>query len=96
MVRTNSIEIALGTELQFFEMVNVNSSNMRNHNLSFLDERHLLLMFICAHCPFVKYLENEISKLEKEISNHVQIIAISSNDVLNYPDDSPENLKNQA
>ena len=41
-------------------MINTNSSNQENYNLTKLDDRHLLLMFICAHCPFVKYIENYI------------------------------------
>lgn len=56
-----------------------------------------LIMFICNHCPFVKHLNSEISKLAKEYKNKgVSIIAISSNDVENYPEDSPEKMKELA
>ena len=96
MVKTKSISIPLGTKLPEFKMLNVNSNKINSFNISFLDERHLLIMFICAHCPFVKYIEDEISRLAKEIEDYVQIIAVSSNDANTYPDDSPENLKNQA
>ena len=96
MVKTTSISIPLGTKLPEFKMLNVNTNTIKPFNISFLDERHLLIMFICAHCPFVKYIENEISRLAKEIEDCVQIIAVSSNDAKNYPDDSPENLKNQS
>lgn len=96
MVRTSSNFIPLGSSLCEFEMLNTNSIPMGKYNFSCLDERHLLIMFICAHCPFVKYLESAISTFTKEIELSVQTIAISSNDIKNYPEDSPENLKNQA
>jgi len=60
MVRTNSMVLELGFQLPNFEMLNANSPNnqyFKSHNL---DNRHLLLMFICAHCPFVKYIENKL------------------------------------
>jgi len=53
-------------------------------------------MFICAHCPFVKYIESQIFTLSKEIENTVQTVAISSNDIVTHPSDSPENLRLQA
>ena len=96
MVRTNSMFLELGFQLPFFKMLNANSSNNEEYNSSYLDNRHLLLMFICAHCPFVKYIENQISILSNDIKNDVQIIAVSSNDILTHPSDSPGNLKKQA
>jgi len=96
MVRTNSMLLELGFQLPSFEMLNANSSNNEYFNSQNLDNRHLLVMFICAHCPFVKYIENQISKLSKEIDKTVQTVAISSNDIVTHPSDSPENLKLQA
>lgn len=96
MVKTRSSYLPLGTKLPQFEMLNVNSEKMETFNFSTLKERNLLIIFMCAHCPFVKYVENEISKITLEIQDYVQTIAVSSNDVLNYPDDSPVNLRNQA
>ena len=50
-----------------------------------------LIMFICNHCPFVKHVNAGIVQLAKDYQEHgVSFIAISSNDVENYPDDSPE------
>ncbi len=51
-------------------------------------------MFICNHCPFVKHVNDEIVRLCNDY--HVTgfgFVAINSNDVENYPDDSPENMK---
>tara|TARA_B100000073_G_C23734815_1_gene571867 strand:- start:347 stop:940 length:594 start_codon:yes stop_codon:yes gene_type:complete len=96
MVRTNSNFVALGSLLKEFNLVNVNSANKENYNYASLDDRHLLIMFICAHCPYVKFLEDSISKLSKSINDSVQIVAISSNDITTYPEDSPDQLAKQA
>ena len=96
MVRTNSMLLELGFQLPDFKMLNVNSSNNENFSSTNLDNRHLLLMFICAHCPFVKYIENQISIMSKDIETSVQTIAVSSNDINTHPSDSPPNLKKQA
>ena len=96
MVKTNSMFLELGTQLPSFELINTNSSNQENYNLTKLDDRHLLLMFICAHCPFVKYIENYISVLSIDIEDKVQTIAVSSNDIVTHPSDSPDCLRNQA
>ena len=96
MVRTNSMVLELGFQLPNFEMLNANASKNEYFNSHNLDNRHLLLMFICAHCPFVKYIENQIFTLSKEIENTVQTVAISSNDIVTHPSDSPKNLRLQA
>jgi peroxiredoxin len=62
-----------------------------------LGKKALLVMFICQHCPFVKHVRQELAKLGKDYADRgLQIIAISANDVANYPDDSPEKLKAMA
>ena len=55
-----------------------------------------VIMFICNHCPYVKHVNSTISKISKKYFQEISFIAISSNDIVNYPDDSPENLKKQA
>tara|TARA_Y100001970_G_scaffold12893_1_gene14691 strand:+ start:8192 stop:8794 length:603 start_codon:yes stop_codon:yes gene_type:complete len=96
MVKTYSNSVALGSTLPTFNLFNTNSPTNENYSFSDLDERHLFIMFICAHCPFVKYVEPEISRICNEINNKFQVIAISSNDITTHPADSPENLKMQA
>ena len=96
MVKTNSLDIEIGTSLPNFELINANSLNNEKFSFSDLDDRHLFLMFICAHCPFVKHLEKQITELYMDFQDNVQIIAISSNDINTHPADSPENLINQA
>ena len=51
-------------------------------------------MFICNHCPFVKHVNHELVKLANDHTNRgIGFIAISANDVVNYPDDAPELMK---
>lgn len=56
-----------------------------------------LIMFICNHCPFVKHVQGELVKLALDYQpKGVSVIAINSNDVVNYPEDSPEKMKEVA
>lgn len=56
-----------------------------------------VIMFICNHCPFVKHVQSELVRLGEEYpAQGVSLVAISSNDVVNYPDDSPQNMKAMA
>jgi peroxiredoxin len=51
----------------------------------------LLVIFMCNHCPFVKHVLTEMVELVKEYqAKGVATVAINSNDVVNFPDDSPE------
>lgn len=56
-----------------------------------------VIMFICNHCPFVKHVNEALVKLANDYTaKGVKFIAISSNDVVSHPDDSPEKMKQQA
>jgi len=59
--------------------------------------RHgLLVMFVCVHCPYVKHVEEELARIGKDYKGRIAIAAVSSNDVLAYPQDGPEEMKQQA
>jgi thiol-disulfide isomerase/thioredoxin len=63
----------------------------------FADKPSLLVMFICNHCPYVKHVRAELARLGKDYeSSDLGIVAISSNDVQEYPSDSPEEMKAEA
>ena len=54
-------------------------------------------MFICNHCPFVVHINKEIVKIANQYNKiGVEFIAICSNDIKNYPQDSPEKMKKVA
>jgi len=53
-----------------------------------------VIMFICNHCPFVIHVNSELVNMANEYrSKGVSFIAISSNDVANYPDDDPDKMR---
>ena len=56
-----------------------------------------VIMFICNHCPYVKHVLEPLVKLANEYRPRgVSFVAISSNDVVNYPDDAPDKMKETA
>ena len=53
-----------------------------------------VIVFICNHCPYVKAIASRLKKDADELLEHsINTIAIMSNDVINYPDDSFDNMK---
>ena len=56
-------------------------------------ENGTLIMFICNHCPYVIHYHEELVKLAKDYLENINMIAISSNDIINYPQDSPSKMK---
>ena len=96
MALTPSNRLPLGTKAPDFELVNT----VNNQLVSLSDacgDNATLIMFICNHCPFVKHINTELSKLAKDyIAKGVNCIAISSNDIENYPDDAPHLMKENA
>ena len=57
-------------------------------------DKATVIMFICNHCPYVKHINEGLVQLANDyLPEGVTFIAISSNDVANYPQDSPEQMK---
>ena len=96
MVKTASTMLPLGTTAPEFQLSDVVSGKTISLD-TFADSQALLIMFICQHCPFVKHVQSELAKIGRDYSQQpLGIVAISANDVANYPDDSPEKLKQMA
>lgn len=56
-----------------------------------------VIMFICNHCPYVKHIESEVVKIANSYRDKgVRFVAISSNNVVKYPQDSPEKMRETA
>lgn len=56
-----------------------------------------VVMFICNHCPYVKLIEEDLAAFGRETQKlGVGVVAISSNDADNYPDDKPEAMAENA
>ncbi|MGB5668426.1 MAG: thioredoxin family protein [Maribacter sp.] len=96
MANTPSNMLPLGTKAPHFELLDTISD--KTLDLSIVKgEIGTLIMFICNHCPFVVHVNPEITKIAQEYqSKGISFIAISSNDVTNYPQDSPELMKETA
>lgn len=95
MARTPSTMLPLGTEAPDFSLPNIDGSTVSLSD--FADSPALVVAFVCNHCPFVKHLADEFAAFGNEYSEKgVAVVAISSNDVDNYPDDSPEKMAAEA
>jgi len=96
MAKTYSTMLALGTSAPEFDLPDVVTGRAITLR-SFKADKALLVMFICRHCPFVKHVQNELTRLGIDYRGRgVGIVAISANDVVNHPDDAPHHLKEMA
>ena len=92
----SSAMLPLGTQAPPFELRDVVSGQAYTLD-SFSNRTALLVMFICRHCPYVVHVEQELAKLGRDYRDtDLGIIAISSNDPIEYPDDAPPKLKEMA
>ncbi|MDX2046545.1 MAG: thioredoxin family protein [Chitinophagaceae bacterium] len=96
MARTPSLMVPLGKTASAFTL----RDTISNQNLSLQQlkgDKATLIMFICNHCPFVKHVNTELVKLCNDYQNKgIGFVAISSNDAIQYPDDSPLLMKETA
>jgi peroxiredoxin len=92
MSLTPSTMLPLGTTAVDFRLPDVVSG--KTYSLKdFADKKVLVVMFICQHCPYVQHIKKELAKLGRDYAKKdAAIVAISSNDADNYPDDSPKEL----
>lgn len=91
-----SIMLPLGTPAPPFALRDVVSGQTYSLH-SFSGKTALLVMFICRHCPYVIHVEQELAKIGRDYRDtSLGMIAISSNDPVNYPDDAPPRLKEMA
>ena len=92
MAQTPSNMLPLHTKAPEFYLPATNF----NQHFSFKEckgSKGTLVMFICNHCPFVLHVMEEIIKIANDYRvQGIGVVAISSNDVINYPQDSPENM----
>jgi len=83
--------LPLGVRAPKFELPNVSGGNVSSEDFS--GKKALLVMFISKHCPFVQHVVEELTRLGKDYAgSDLAVVAISSNDIENYPEDEPEQL----
>ncbi len=96
MVRTASTMLALGTPAPGFALPRVDDGR----TLALRDlagAPATLVIFMCAHCPYVKHVAPALATLAREYqARGVAVVGISSNDAAAYPEDAPEALAADA
>ncbi len=96
MARTPTVQLKLGYKAANFQLPNVVSGNLNSY-LDLKGENGTVVMFICNHCPFVVHVMDELIRIGNDYKDRgIGFVAISSNDVANYPDDAPEKMKELA
>lgn len=96
MARTPTFQIPLGYKAPKFNLPDVVSgSSLAYENVH--GQNGTVVMFICNHCPFVVHVMDQLIAIGREYREKgFGFVAISSNDVVNYPDDSPVKMKELA
>jgi peroxiredoxin len=94
MVAVNSTMLPLGTAAPDFQLPDTNGKRV---SLADFQGKPLLVMFICNHCPYVKHIRAGLAQFGRDyLPKGAAIVAISSNDVANYPQDGPDKMKLEA
>lgn len=97
MSLTPSNMLELQTTAPAFELPDVISGNVISLSEISSGKQGTVIMFICNHCPYVKHIQSELVRLTSDYKDKdVSFVAISSNDVENYPEDSPEFMLEEA
>lgn len=90
MAAVSSTMQALGSIAPNFKLPDVSAEN-KLVSLHDFNEKPVLVMFICNHCPYVIHLMDELVTLANKASdNGFSVVAISANDAQNYPQDGPQ------
>jgi peroxiredoxin len=83
--------LPLGTKAPSFRLPDTNGKMVSLED--FRGVPALLVVFMCNHCPYVKHIRGHFAELVKEYQKKgVRAVAINSNDVAGFPEDSPENM----
>lgn len=92
MSLTYSSMLDLGAKFPHFELKNVLDGNMYA-SLTLSNGKPSLIMIICNHCPYVIHYHEEIDRMNNDFGDAIDFVAISSNDIKNYPQDGPKQMK---
>ena len=88
----NAINHNFGWKAPDFKLLDISGEKMSLNEIS--GSNGTVIAFICNHCPYVIAIVERLSKEASELSKlSINTIAIMSNDVMQYPDDSYENMK---
>ena len=87
--------LPLGTRAPEFQLPDTNGKTVSQADLK--NAPALLVIFMCNHCPFVKHIRAGLAQLARDYQPRgLAMVGISSNDVANYPADSPAKMAEEA
>jgi peroxiredoxin len=88
---------ALGTPAPDFDLPDAAAGGTRVKLSDFRGRPALVVMFICNHCPYVKWVRAELARIGREYqAKGAAVVAINSNDIASHPDDAPEKMAEEA
>jgi peroxiredoxin len=91
MAAVKSTMLPLGTQAPDFHLPDTDGTMVALAD--FAAAPALLVMFICNHCPYVQHIREGLAAFAREYAGRgLAIVAINSNDVASYPEDSPANM----
>ncbi len=87
--------LALGTVAPGFRLPDTGGKTVSPAD--FKSAPALLVIFMCNHCPYVKHIRQGLAQLGRDYQpKGVAMVGINSNDVADYPADSPAKMKEEA
>jgi peroxiredoxin len=87
--------LPLGTRLPSFRLPDLDGRLVSPDDVR--DSQALLIAFICHHCPFVRHIRPEFARVCREYqSRGLAVIAINSNDIVEFPEDGPDGMRQEA
>mgnify|MGYP000058695149 CR=1 FL=1 len=96
MALTESNTFPIGTRAPEFKLIDVITEDYFTFEVC-KGEKGTVVLFICNHCPFVLHINDKIVELANTFQNKgIGFVAISSNDVMRYPQDSPGMMRIHA
>jgi peroxiredoxin len=93
MALTESTMVKLGSDAPYFDLPDTNGKNI---TIDTFEADALIVIFTCNHCPYAKAVEDRLVNLGNDYKGRTDFVLISSNDIENYPADSPEKMAEKA
>lgn len=92
MAATHSNMMPLGTIAPDFALPDTMTGTMKTLQ-ELKGEKGTVIMFICNHCPYVLHVKDQLIEIAKQYAEKgISTVAISANDIVNYPQDAPDKM----
>jgi len=93
MAATESNMMPLGTIAPRFTLLDTISGDSKSLS-SLKGNKGTVVMFICNHCPYVIHIEDQLCDIAQKYAElGINTVAISANDIENYPQDAPDKMQ---